>query len=145
MRPPRGNVSTIWGYGTSKESKGNPALKLGANVPFDQTVVDPIALRDFVQAVEGLGFDYISMADHILTVDMSLRGTRASTGEKNAFRDPMVTLGYIAACTTGVELATGGPGADAAADGSGGETGGGSRCAQWWPPAARDRRRVEPG
>ena len=81
-------------------------MKLGVTVPYDHTTLDPAALRDFVQAVEGLGWDFLALPDHILAVDMSLRGTGIASSRRMGFRDPFVTLGYIAACTSRIDLAT---------------------------------------
>lgn len=78
---------------------------VGANLPYDRTVDDPVALRDFAQGAEALGFDYLAMADHILVVDMSLRGTASASG-KHGYREPFVTLAHVAACTTAIGLAT---------------------------------------
>ncbi|MSQ27781.1 MAG: LLM class F420-dependent oxidoreductase [Dehalococcoidia bacterium] len=81
-------------------------MKLGVTLPYDHTTLDPRALRDFVQAVEGLGWGFLAVPDHILAVDMSLRGTGIASSQRMGFRDPFVTLGYIAACTSRIELAT---------------------------------------
>lgn len=78
---------------------------LGVNVPYDETVLDRAALRAFAQGAEALGFDYLAMADHILVVDMSLRGTASASG-KHGYREPLVTLANIAAYTSTIGLAT---------------------------------------
>ena len=78
---------------------------IGVSVPYDETVLDPGALRDFAQGAEALGFDYLAMADHILVVDMSLRGTASASG-KHGYREPLVTLANIAAYTAAIGLAT---------------------------------------
>lgn len=78
---------------------------IGVNVPYDETVLDPGALRDFAQGAEAIGFDYLAMADHILVVDMSLRGTASASG-KHGYREPLVTLANIAAYTSTIGLAT---------------------------------------
>lgn len=41
-------------------------MKLGVVFPQTEIGSDPVALRDFVQAVEGLGYDYILTYDHVL-------------------------------------------------------------------------------
>ncbi|MEK7216607.1 MAG: TIGR03619 family F420-dependent LLM class oxidoreductase, partial [Chloroflexota bacterium] len=82
-------------------------MKLGVNLPLDETILDPDALRDFAQAVEGIGFDYLMNPDHILAVDMTQRPGFAYTRDMNTFREPFVTLGYLAGCTKTLELVTG--------------------------------------
>lgn len=77
----------------------------GVNVPYDETVLDPAALRAFAQGAEGLEFDYLAMADHILVVDMSPRGTASASG-KHGYREPLVTLATIAGYTSTIRLAT---------------------------------------
>jgi len=81
-------------------------VNLGATVPYDSTAQDPSALRDFVQGLEEFGFDYLAMADHILTVNMSLRDSGSSATRMQGYREPLVNLAYIAACTSTIGLAT---------------------------------------
>ncbi|MEK7215614.1 MAG: LLM class F420-dependent oxidoreductase [Chloroflexota bacterium] len=82
-------------------------MRYGVNLPLDATTLDPRALRDYAQAVEGMGYSYLMGPDHILAVDMTKRGTADYTPEMNTFREPFTTLGYLAGCTTNLLLGVG--------------------------------------
>ena len=82
-------------------------MRYGVNLPLDATTLDPNALRDYAQAVEGLGYAYLMGPDHILAVDMTKRGTADYTPEMNTFREPFTTLGFLAGCTTNLLLGVG--------------------------------------
>ncbi len=41
-------------------------MKLGAVFPFTDVHEDPCAIRDFVQAVDDMGYDHIVVYDHVL-------------------------------------------------------------------------------
>lgn len=44
-------------------------MKLGAVFPQTEIGTDPVAIRDYVQAVEDLGYDYLLTYEHILGAD----------------------------------------------------------------------------
>jgi probable F420-dependent oxidoreductase len=73
-------------------------LKLGVVFPMEFGN-DPVLLRDFVQTVEGLGYDYILTYEQIVDT----RSASAPT----AWQEPYTLLSYIAALTTKLSLATG--------------------------------------
>lgn len=82
-------------------------MQLGVSFPQDETMTDPAAVRDFAQAVEGLGFNYLTSLDHVLGADITNRpGWAGPYTNENITREPMVLLGYIAACTTRLRLGT---------------------------------------
>src|SRR5690348_11790680 len=83
-------------------------MRLGVVFPQIASGTDPIALRDFVQAVEGIGFDHIVMYDHVLGADPTNRpGWRGNYTHESLFHEPFVFLGFVAALTRRIELATG--------------------------------------
>jgi probable F420-dependent oxidoreductase len=70
---------------------------------------DPIAIRDFAQAAEALGYVRLTTYDHVLGADHADR-TPPLTGpytQDDAFHEPMVLFGYLAGLTSTIELATG--------------------------------------
>jgi probable F420-dependent oxidoreductase len=73
-------------------------LKLGAVFP-TEFGNDPVLLHDFVQAIEGLGYNYILTYEQIVE-------TPSATGP-TAWQEPFMLLGYIAALTNTLGLATG--------------------------------------
>jgi probable F420-dependent oxidoreductase len=69
---------------------------------------DPVALRDFVQAVEGIGLDHLLIYDHVLGADPANRpGWRGNYTHESLFHEPLVFLSYVASLTTRIELVTG--------------------------------------
>jgi probable F420-dependent oxidoreductase len=77
----------------------NPKVKLGVVFPQGELPPDPVAIRDFAQAVEGLGFEYLTVYE--LVVD-----TRSDQSPA-AWQEPFTLLSYLAASTRTLELATG--------------------------------------
>lgn len=82
-------------------------MKLGVTLPLMDVMGDPATVRDLAQTAEELGYDYLGAPDHVLGVNAA---TRPDWGERNTsddfFHDPFVLFGFLAACTTRVELST---------------------------------------
>ena len=80
-----------------------------AGVVFPQTEIgsDPAAVRDYVQAAEGLGFSHLIVYDHVLGADTTKHAnwTGGYTLE-SMFHEPFVLFGYLAGITTSIELVT---------------------------------------
>jgi len=84
-------------------------LRLGAIFPTTEIGDDPGAIRDWAQAAEGLGFDHVIAYDHVLGAVHEGR-TPPLGGpytERDAFHEPLVLFGYLAAITQRIELCTG--------------------------------------
>ncbi len=80
-------------------------MPLGAFLPTRAFADDPLAIRDWAQAVEELGYDYIDVPDHVLGVDRNKRPDFEGPYDiSDAFHETFVTLGYLAAITTRVRL-----------------------------------------
>src|SRR6185312_12071838 len=60
---------------------------------------DPIALRDYAQALDGAGFDVLTTAGHLLSVPADRYTDRPQGTYAGPFHDPMVAFGYLAAVT----------------------------------------------
>jgi len=81
-------------------------MRFGVVFPQTEIGTDPGAVRAFAQAAEDLGFDHVLVYDHVL-------GARPRGGEwlgytsEDMFHEIFVLLGYLAAVTTRLELATG--------------------------------------
>ena len=83
-------------------------MKFGAVFPQTEIGKDPIALRDYAQGAEELGFDYILAYEHILGIDVSkYPDKRFIYGHTDAFHEPFVLYSYLAALTKTVEFVTG--------------------------------------
>ena len=82
-------------------------MEIGVAFPQVEIGTDPIVIRDFAQAVEGMGFQHISCIDHVL-------GARApndvpwsaSYTRDRQFHEPLVLFGFLAAVTQKVRMAT---------------------------------------
>ena len=83
-------------------------MKIGASFPNVEIGNDPAAIRDFAQGAEELGFDYITTTDHVLGVDpKGDPNIFAPYTLEDAFHEPFVLYGFMAACTRRIGLATG--------------------------------------
>jgi probable F420-dependent oxidoreductase len=84
-------------------------MHLGALIPQIEIGRDPHAIRDYAQAAEQLGFDYLCAYEHVLGANIDrpdrARGRWPYT-QHSAFHEPFVMMGYLAAVTTSIELAT---------------------------------------
>jgi probable F420-dependent oxidoreductase len=84
-------------------------MRFGAVFPTTEIGNDPIAVRDYAQAAEALGYVRLTAYDHVLGVDHVGREP-ALTGpytQHDPFHEPLVLFGFLAAHTIGIELATG--------------------------------------
>ena len=84
-------------------------MRIGAVFPTCEIGNDPIAIRDFAQTAEELGYAHLLVYDHVLGAEHARREPRL-TGpytEKDPFHEPFVLYGYLAGLTSRIELATG--------------------------------------
>jgi len=79
-------------------------MKLGYVLPHE--LEDPIAIRDFVQAVEGLGYQNINLPDHVIGANPATHGIMGPYTHESYFSEPMTTLSYLAGLTSTIELVT---------------------------------------
>ena len=84
-------------------------VQLTAVFPTTEIGSDPGAIRAWAQAVESLGFTRIMAYDHVLGAVHDDREPKlwGPYTERDAFHEPMVLFGFLAAVTTDVELMTG--------------------------------------
>lgn len=83
-------------------------MKLGVTFPQTEIGSDPSVVRDFAQAAEDLGYDYLLAYDHVLGADPTRPG--GWTGPYNVdtnFHEPFVLFGWLAGLTSRIELTTG--------------------------------------
>jgi probable F420-dependent oxidoreductase len=84
-------------------------VNLGAIFPTTEYGTDAVAIRDWAQAAENLGYSNILLYDHVLGAEHANR-TPALTGpytEKDEYHEVFVTLGFMAGVTTTIGLSTG--------------------------------------
>jgi alkanesulfonate monooxygenase SsuD/methylene tetrahydromethanopterin reductase-like flavin-dependent oxidoreductase (luciferase family) len=83
-------------------------IKLGAYFPTRDMPPDRAAIRDWAQAAEGIGYDYIEVSDHVLGADRAaLPDFKGNYDLNDSFHETFVTLSFIAAVTEKVALSTG--------------------------------------
>jgi alkanesulfonate monooxygenase SsuD/methylene tetrahydromethanopterin reductase-like flavin-dependent oxidoreductase (luciferase family) len=75
-------------------------MRVGTTFPRDGLSNDPAQMRDFAQAAEQLGYDYISSGDHVI-------GRPGLEDSARAVVDPLVLLSHLAAVTTRIGLVCG--------------------------------------
>lgn len=84
-------------------------MKFGVVFPQTEVSSDPAALPSIATAVDALGYDSLLFYDHVVGADHADREPPL-TGpytERDPFHDPFVAMGFAAAITTRIELATG--------------------------------------
>ena len=83
-------------------------MRIGVTFPQIEFGNDPVAIRDYAQTIEGLGYTHFLAYDHVLGADASVRpGWSGSYASQNPFHEVFVLLGYLAGLTTSLELVTG--------------------------------------
>ena len=82
-------------------------MKVGAVFPQLESGVDPIAIRDYAQAVEGLGCNHLLIYDHVLGASTATRPDWSGPySSESVFHEPFVLYGYLAGLTKTIELVT---------------------------------------
>jgi len=83
-------------------------MQLGASLPVGDIGTGPAVLRDYAQAAERLGYDYLVGPDHVLGMNPAAdtSGRRVGT-TATAYHDPFVLFGFLAGCTEKIGFAAG--------------------------------------
>jgi probable F420-dependent oxidoreductase len=76
-------------------------MQLGSLIPQNDIGGTPAALREFAQAAEALGYDFLEAADHVLGVNTASRPEWPKDRNTSAdwFHDPFVMFGFLAGVT----------------------------------------------
>ena len=83
-------------------------LKFGLVYPQTEYSSDPLAIRDYAQTAEGLGFSHILAYDHILGANPERPGGwQGPYTFRHPFQEPLVLFSYMAAITQKIEFTTG--------------------------------------
>jgi probable F420-dependent oxidoreductase len=89
-------------------------VKLGTNLPEHLIGTDPGALAEFLAALEEQGYGYVTVGDHVLGADLSVRpewrpflGKAPLYDHRMPWHEPLVLFGYLSAITRTLELCTG--------------------------------------
>jgi len=84
-------------------------MQIGVTFPQNEITADPIAVRDYAQAAEGLGYTYLLAYDHVIGADITNRPNWRPGGytHKSLFHEPFVLFGYLAGVTSRLEFVPG--------------------------------------
>jgi probable F420-dependent oxidoreductase len=83
-------------------------MRIGVTFPQNEITADPVAVRDYAQAAEGLGYTHLLAYDHVLGADITNRpnwGDRYT--QHSLFHEPFVLFGYLAGVTSNLEFVPG--------------------------------------
>ncbi len=83
-------------------------MKIGVVFPQTEFGSDPVAIRDYAQTAESLGFTHIIAYDHVLGANPDRPGGWSGPYTyQSAFQEPFVLFSYLAGFTTKIEFAPG--------------------------------------
>ena len=83
-------------------------MKYGAVFPQTEIGSDPMVVRDFIVAVEEMGFDYLLAYDHVVGANPDRAGDwNGPYTHESQFHEVLTLFAYAAAITQKIELATG--------------------------------------
>lgn len=83
-------------------------MRFGVVYPQTEFPPDPLAIRDYAQAAEGLGYEHILAYDHVLGANPERPGGwRGPYTHKHTFLEPFTLYSYLAAVTEQIEFTTG--------------------------------------
>lgn len=83
-------------------------MRIGVTFPQNEITADPVAVRDYAQAAEGLGYTHLLAYDHVVGADITNRpGWGDRYTHRSLFHEPFVLFGYLAGLTTRLEFVPG--------------------------------------
>jgi probable F420-dependent oxidoreductase len=83
-------------------------MKIGTVFPQTEIGNDPVAIRDYAQVVEALGYTHLLAFDHVLGANPDRPGGwKGPYTHRDAFHEPLVLFGFLAAATNRLGLVTG--------------------------------------
>ncbi|MFL5625523.1 MAG: LLM class F420-dependent oxidoreductase [Ktedonobacteraceae bacterium] len=74
-------------------------MQIGVTFPQTEIGADPVAIRDYAQAAEGLGYKHLVAYDHVVGADPTHRPGWQGYTHREMFHEPFVLFGYLAALT----------------------------------------------
>jgi probable F420-dependent oxidoreductase len=83
-------------------------MRVGVVFPQTEFGHDPLAVRDFAQTAEGLGYTHVIAYDHVLGANPDRPGGWSGPySYQHPFLEPFILFAYMAAVTRSIELAPG--------------------------------------
>jgi probable F420-dependent oxidoreductase len=81
-------------------------MQLGTLLPLGDIGGDPQVAREYAQAAEAIGYDFLEAPDHVLGANPATSPEPERTGA-GLYHDPFVLFGYLAGCTSRLGFSTG--------------------------------------
>ena len=81
-------------------------MQLGTLLPLGDIGGDPAVVREYAQAAEAMGFDFVEAPDHVLGASEASASEAGRTGA-GLYHDPFVLFGCLAGCTNKLGFSTG--------------------------------------
>jgi probable F420-dependent oxidoreductase len=83
-------------------------MRVGVVFPQTEIAADPVVIRDWAQAVEGMGFDHTIAYDHVIGANTASRPDwKMPYTHDTPFHEPITLFSYLAGVTERLELASG--------------------------------------
>jgi alkanesulfonate monooxygenase SsuD/methylene tetrahydromethanopterin reductase-like flavin-dependent oxidoreductase (luciferase family) len=75
-------------------------MRIAVSFPHQAIGTDPLAIRDWAQAADALGFDHVVVYEHVLGPDPALHPKEAFRHtNQTLWHEPLVLCGVLAAAT----------------------------------------------
>ena len=84
-------------------------MRIGVTFPQRESGfgTDPVAIRDYAQAAESMGYHHLRTGEHVLGANVGSRpGWQGPYGHTELWHEPFVLYGYLAGVTQTLELVT---------------------------------------
>ncbi len=82
-------------------------MQIGHSFPTTEIGNDPVIIRDYVQTIEGMGYDYVTLLEHVAGERNPVADDwRAYYTRDRAFHEPFALMGFFAAATTRLRFKT---------------------------------------
>ncbi len=83
-------------------------MEFGAVFPQTEFPSDPVAIRDYGQAVEAMGYQYLVAYDHVLGANPNRPGGwRGAYTYQSSFQEPLILFSYLAGVTQNLGFLSG--------------------------------------
>lgn len=82
-------------------------MQIGIVFPQIEIGPDPVVVRDYAQAAESMGYEYLLAFDHVLGANSRTRNWTGPYDHASLFHEPFVLFGYLAGQTTTLGFTTG--------------------------------------
>jgi probable F420-dependent oxidoreductase len=82
-------------------------MQIGIVFPQIEIGPDPVVVRDFAQAAEAMGYEYLLAFDHVLGANSRTRNWTGPYDHNSLFHEPFVLFGFLAGQTKTLGFTTG--------------------------------------